>query len=133
LIKRTGCWHQDVIDAPMLGLIDLAKTDVTLNLTRQDKRLRFPAFWDRGHDYMPDEDNGGNGELGLQKMLMQCDGSRILLLPAWPKEWSVNFKLNAPYNTTVEGIVKNGKILKIKVTPESRRKDIIIFNNKTSM
>ncbi|MDP4290848.1 MAG: DUF5703 domain-containing protein [Bacteroidota bacterium] len=133
LIKRTGCWHQDVIDAPMLGLTDLAKTDVTLNLTRQDKRLRFPAFWDRGHDYMPDEDNGGNGELGLQKMLMQCDGSRILLLPAWPKEWSVNFKLNAPYNTTVEGIVKNGKILKIKVTPESRRKDIVIFNNKAAM
>ena len=130
LIKRTGCWHQDVIDAPMLGLTDLAKTDVTYNLTRQDKRLRFPAFWDRGHDYMPDEDNGGNGELGLQKMLMQCDGGRILLLPAWPKEWIANFKLNAPYNTTVEGDVKDGKIFNLKVTPESRRKDIVIFNNK---
>lgn len=127
LIKRTGCWHQDVIDAPMLGLTDLAKTDVTYNLTRQDKRLRFPAFWDRGHDYMPDEDNGGNGELGLQKMLMQCDGSRILLLPAWPKEWTANFKLNAPYNTTVEGEVKNGKILNMKVTPENRRKDVTIY------
>ena len=128
LIKRTGCWHQDVIDAPMLGLTALAKTDVTYNLTRQDKRLRFPAFWERGHDYMPDEDNGGNGELGLQKMLMQCDGSRILLLPAWPKEWTADFKLNAPFNTTVEGVVKNGQILDLKVTPEIRRKDVIIYN-----
>jgi alpha-L-fucosidase 2 len=126
LIKRTGCWHQDVVDAPMLGLTELAKKDVTSNLTLKDKRLRFPAFWDRGHDYMPDEDNGGNGELGLQKMLIQCDGKRILLLPAWPKEWTASFKLNAPYNTIVEGQVENGKIVRMRVIPESRSKDIVI-------
>ena len=28
---------------------------------------------------------------------------QILLLPAWPNEWDVDFKLHAPYKTTLEG------------------------------
>ena len=128
MIKRTGCWHQDVVDAPMLGLTELSKKYVTTNFTTFDKRLSFPAFWDRGHDYMPDEDNGGQAESGLQKMLMQCDGQRILLIPAWPKEWNVTFKLWAPLNTTVEGRVENGKVLDLKVFPESRLKDVVIYD-----
>ena len=125
--KRTGCWHQDVVDAPILGLTELSKKYVTTNFTTFDKRLSFPAFWDRGHDYMPDEDNGGQAESGLQKMLMQCDGKRILLIPAWPIEWAVSFKLSAPYNTTVEGRVENGKVLDLKVLPESRLKDVVVY------
>ncbi len=128
LNKRTGCWHQDVVDAPMLGLTDLAKKDVTTNFTTFDPRLRFPAFWARGHDYMPDQDNGGQGELGLQKMLIQCDGRKILLLPAWPAEWSADFKFCAPFNTTVEGRVEGGKLTILKVTPESRRADVVIYS-----
>jgi hypothetical protein len=77
---------------------------------------------------MPDEDNGGNGELGLQKMLIQCDGRKILLLPAWPKEWSADFKLHAPFNTTVEGRVEGGKIMNLEVNPESRRVDVEIHS-----
>ena len=127
LNKRTSCWHQDVVDAPLLGLTDQAKKDVTTNFTTFDKRLRFPAFWARGHDYMPDQDNGGHGELGLQKMLIQCDGRKILLLPAWPKEWSADFKFAAPFNTTVEGRVEGGKLINLKVTPESRRADVEIY------
>lgn len=128
LIKRTGCWHQDVIDAPMLGLREESKRNVTKNFTTFDKNLSFPAFWERGHDYMPDEDNGGQGQTGLQKMLMQCDGQRILLLPAWPTEWNASFKLNAPQNTTVEGRVENGKVLDLKVFPETRLKDVVIYD-----
>jgi hypothetical protein len=59
-------------------------------------------------------------------MLMQCEGDRILLLPAWPKDWDVSFKLHAPKATTVEGVIKDGKIESLKVIPESRRKDVVI-------
>lgn len=127
LIKRSGCWHQDPIDEAFLGLSDQAKKDVTFNLTNSDPKLRFPAFWVRGHDYMPDEDNGGNGQLGLQKMLMQCDGKKILLLPAWPKEWNADFKLYAPFQTTVEGHVEQGKVTGLKVSPQNRLNDIKIW------
>ena len=108
--REKGCWNQDPIQAAMLGYADVAKDYVHFALTRKEPRLKFPAFWARQHDYEPDEDNGGNGENGLQKMLMQTDGRKILLVPAWPKGWDADFKLHAPYNTTVQGRVVNGKV-----------------------
>ena len=55
-------------------------------------------------------DNGGAGQSILQLMLMQCDGRRIQLLPAWPADWNATFKLHAPFQTTVEGTVTGGKL-----------------------
>ncbi|RVU00821.1 hypothetical protein EOD41_09290 [Mucilaginibacter limnophilus] len=123
--KDKGCWHQDPIQAAMIGYADVAKDYVTFALTRKQPNLKFPAFWATGHDYAPDEDNGGNGEHGLQQMLMQTDGKKIMLLPAWPKGWDAEFKLNAPYKTTVQGKVKDGKLIDLVVSPASRKADVI--------
>jgi len=48
------------------------------------------------------------------------------LLGAWPQTWDVRFKLYAPHNTTVEGTVVEGKVEKLAVLPESRKKDVVI-------
>jgi hypothetical protein len=48
------------------------------------------------------------------------------LLPAWPLEWDVDFKLHAPRSTMVEVSLRNGKIIELKVTPESRRADVVL-------
>ncbi len=61
-----------------------------------------------------------------QAMLMQTDGEKIFLLPAWPADWDCEFKLHAPHKTTVEGRVRGGKVVDLKVTPESRRKDVVL-------
>ena len=53
-------------------------------------------------------------------------GDKIYILPTWPKEWDVDFKLHAPYKTVVEVKARSGKITELKVTPASRRKDIIV-------
>ena len=63
--------------------------------------------------------------IGLQEMLLQTDGRKIFLFPAWPAHWNVHFKLYAPYATTVEATLKNGKLTELIVQPETRRKDII--------
>jgi hypothetical protein len=63
----------------------------------------------------------------LESMLMQYDDRRIQLLPAWPNDWTADFKLHAPYRTTVEAHVENGKIARLKVTPKSRAKDVVIL------
>jgi alpha-L-fucosidase 2 len=128
--RAKGCWVQDPIQAAMLGEADVAKDYVSFALTRKSPDLKFPAFWATGNDYHPDEDNGGNGENGLQQMLMQADGKKIILLPAWPNEWDADFKLNAPYNTTVEGKVIKGKLLNLKVTPASRLADVVDMTKK---
>jgi alpha-L-fucosidase 2 len=128
--RSKGCWVQDPIQAAMIGDAAVAKDYVSFALTRKDPTLKFPAFWVKGNDYMPDQDNGGNGENGLQQMLMQADGKKIMLLPAWPKGWDADFKLNAPYNTTVEGKVLNGKLTNLKVIPASRLTDVIDMSKK---
>jgi alpha-L-fucosidase 2 len=128
--REKGCWVQDPIQAAMLGQADVAKQYVSFALTRKEPGLKFPAFWAVGHDYTPDEDNGGNGENGLQQMLMQTNGKKILLLPAWPKEWDAVFKLNAPYQTTVEGKVVHGKLINLVVTPAARAVDVIDMSDR---
>ena len=85
---------------------------------------RFPAMW-VGFDSIPDQDHGVNILTTVQNMLLQADGNKIYVLPAWPKNWNVSFKLHAPSNTTVEGVVKAGKLEKLIVTPASRTKDVV--------
>ena len=58
---------------------------------------------------------------------MQTGGEQIYLLPAWPGDWDVDFKLHAPYRTTVEGTVKNGRLVKTTVSPRSRSQDVIVM------
>jgi hypothetical protein len=117
-------WKQDYIWAARLGLTDEAKRLALLKLGNSGRR--FPAFWGPGFDWVPDHNWGGSGMIGLQEMLMQVEGKKIYLFPAWPREWNVHFKLHAPYNTTVEGIFKNGKLEKLIVTPNSRKIDVIL-------
>ena len=121
-----GCWSQMATQAAYLGLAEQAREKVTFHLTRKDKPQRFPAFWAKGHDYTPDEDNGGNGLHALQTMLLQTDGGKLRLLPAWPKGWNVRFKLHAPQQTIVEGVVEGDKLVSWKVTPEARKADVIL-------
>jgi len=117
-------WKQDNIWAARLGLTKEA-ADLCVKKLRDSGR-RFPAFWGPGFDWTPDHNWGGSGAIGLQEMLMQTTDKRISLLPAWPKDWDVEFKLHAPQQTVVEAKVKEGKIVSLKVTPESRRRDVVV-------
>ena len=109
----------------LLGLSDVAQHEVIANFTAFGGQ-RFKWFWKPGHDWIPDMDNGGAGMEILQLMLMQCDGKRIQLLPAWPTNWSADFKLLAPNRTTIQGKVSAGKITDLHVTPAERQKDVIV-------
>jgi hypothetical protein len=57
-------------------------------------------------------------------MLVQSFEDSILLLPAWPKNWSVKFKLHLPKKTVVEGFVDQGIMKSFEITPSNRKKDI---------
>jgi len=116
-------WKQDNIFAARLGLIKDAKELILMKL--KDSGRRFPAFWGPGFDWVPDHNWGGSGMIGLQEMLLQSHEDKVYLFPAWPKEWDVHFKLHAPQQTVIEGVFKNGTLESLKVSPESRRKDVI--------
>jgi hypothetical protein len=117
-------WGYDGNIAACLGLADEAARILMRKCADSHPAYRFPATWSPNWDWVPDQNHGGNLMETAQLMLMQCEGDKIALLPAWPKEWDVNFKLHAPMQTTVECEFRKGKIIKLVVQPESRRKNI---------
>ena len=117
-------WTQDGMGAATLGLADQAKADILAKSQNSHPNFRFPAMWGPNFDWLPDQDHGSNLMTVLQYMVMQSSGDTIYLLPAWPKEWNVSFKLHAPKNTVIEGVYHDGKMQSLVVTPESRRKDV---------
>lgn len=135
-VKGHSCWYQTGVFAARLGMAKEAAEDVLIR-TGKSTRLRvvdfpgryfrFPGFFSSPHDWCPDYDGAGNMANTLQEMLIhQGGGNSIMILPAWPEHWDASFKLHAPGQTTVELEYKGGKLLKLEVTPESRRKDIVL-------
>jgi hypothetical protein len=125
LFHSGKCWSQDGIEAAILGLTEEARKVAAQEFTTYGNQ-RFHWFWAKSNDWIPDMDNGGAGMCTLQSMLMQCDGKRIQLLPAWPESWTADFKLHAPLQTIIEGRVEHGKLTNLKVTPPERRKDVVV-------
>jgi len=115
-------WQQNCIQAALLGLADKAKTMVTARAAATATGYRFPGLFGPNYDWTPDQNHPSGMVIAVQRMLMQCDGDKIALLPAWPADWNASFKLHAPKVTTIESRVEKGAIIELKVTPESRRK-----------
>jgi alpha-L-fucosidase 2 len=120
-------WQQDGIQAAYLGLRDEASRIVLDNFNTKHEGSRFPAFWGPNYDWVPDQDHGSVNIRALQNMLIQTDGKKIMLFPAWPANWDVDFRLHAPHNTIVEGKLENGEVVKLKVNPQSREEDIEVY------
>lgn len=128
LDKGHNGWRQDDTFMAFLGLARQAREYLVSRAATKDKNARFPAFWGPNFDWTPDQTHGGNLMMTLQTMLMQCEDDKILLFPAWPKDWDVDFKLHAPYNTTIKGILRCGKLETLTVTQNERKKDVVVMD-----
>ena len=123
--KGVISWQQNAIFCAKLGLKKEA-AELTIQKMKDSGR-RFPTWWGPGYDWTPDHNWGGSGMIGLQEMIMQCDGNNIYIGAGLPDDWNVKFKLCAPQNTIVEGHISKGKVINLIVTPEYRKKDVIFM------
>jgi hypothetical protein len=119
-------WGYDSNAAALLGLTPEAARILKVKIANSHPAYRWPATWGPNFDWLPDQCHGGNLMATIHLMLLQHHDDKILLLPAWPADWDVSFKLHAPGQTTVECAFRNGRIQQLTVTPESRRKDLVI-------
>ena len=129
LDKGNFGWRQDDIFMAYLGLTEQARRYLVGRARKHDPKMRFPAFWGPNYDWTPDQCHGSVLMKTFQSMLLQADpySRKLYILPAWPKDWNVDFKLHAPYRTVIEGSVRNGRLKALKVSPAERKKDIVIF------
>ncbi len=123
--RGSSGWRQDDIFMAYLGLADQAQEYLVSRARKHDSRSRFPAFWGPNYDWVPDQDHGGILMKALQSMLIQTEGKKIFLAPAWPKQWNVQFRLHAPYRTVLQGRIRDGRIESLEVTPRERMQDIV--------
>ena len=129
MFPDTGGWRQDAVQAALLGLTEQAAFFVGKNCTNgSNLPAPFKGFWGPNYDWAPDFCHGSVTQLALQTMLVQTVGEKILLFPAWPADrWNVTFKLHVTGQTTVEGELQDGALVHLTVTPESRRKDVVVL------
>lgn len=122
-------WMPNIANAASIGAAEEAGQLAIDKLSDKNAQVRFPAFFGPGHDWLPDHNHGGSAMTGLQEMLLAAEprpDGKIHLLPAWPKDWDVNFKLHAPGRTVIECDYAGGKICSLKVEPAARAQDLVL-------
>lgn len=111
-----------------LGLADDAGKAAIAGLADAAASARFPLI--RGAaDAGPDLAALAAGMAGVNAMLIASEPDpkgRIFLLPAWPRNWDVTFRVRAPGGTLVDGTVASGKLVRLVTTPVERRDDIVL-------
>lgn len=133
LTRSDSGWNQNVMTAALLGnTATAAKYLVARARTPLAGGYRFPGFAPREQDAAPSGDQYAVFATALQYMLIQRTDDvedSVLLLPAWPCEWDVNFTVSAPKLTTITGGVTDG-VLHYSVTPASRASAVRESYNK---
>ena len=86
-------WTQSGQEAARLGLTDDAVEALLVKVNNSNPAFRFPAYWGPNYDWTPDQNHGGNLMTTLQDMVLQTYDGKDYILPAFPDDWGVKFKL----------------------------------------
>ena len=95
--------------------------------------MRSRAFaWGGVCGHPPAAEQMNNANTALQFMLLQPgddgDAASVVVFPAWPCSWEVDFKLAAPLNTTVAVRYSKGKLERFVVEPAERKAAVSFAN-----
>jgi hypothetical protein len=121
-------WEQDDIMMAYLGLVEQAKENIVKRASNVQPGSIFPAFWVHNLNWAPCQDHGSVLMIAMQRMLLQSNGNTIIVMPCWPKDWDVNFKLWVGKNTYVHGEYNSGHFKSLEAFPEKRSDDMIVWN-----
>lgn len=127
LVRGETGWRQDGQQAARLGLTEEVRSNLLVKIQNKHPRHRFPAYWGPNFDWTPDQDNGGNLLMTVQDMVVQSYGNTVYVLPAFPKDWDVSFRLCTFGKNTVSGEYRQGKwIHKPSLEKKSKQKIRIV-------
>ncbi|MCY2990176.1 MAG: DUF5703 domain-containing protein [Planctomycetota bacterium] len=119
------CWTHDQLGWVMAGNTRETAAGLIRRFRWATTALRFPVYGNETTDGIPDLDHFGCGAIALQRMLVQEGQGKIFLLPAWPAEWDVDFKLHLEGGAVLTGTVKDGKLLTWDCTA-NRKANVVV-------
>ncbi len=125
IYKQDISWNSNGIQAACLGLTLEARESVIRRFCANSSYARFPAFWGPRFDWIPDQDHGNVAALTLQLMCMQEVDNTLLILPAWPEDWSVSYQLHAQGKSTILGNYQPGSEPQV-TCPDARKAKILL-------
>ena len=120
------CWTQDQIGWACAGNVKEAAAGLVRRFRAASAAVRFPLYGNDVTDGVPDFDHFGSGSIALQRMLAQEGNGKIFLLPAWPAEWDLDFKLHLEGGVVLTGTVTDGTIVRWDCTPAARKADVVV-------
>ncbi len=127
-----SCWTQDQIDWAYAGNAAEAADGLLHRFRVASTQCRFPLYGKEGPDACPDFDHFGAGSTAFQRMLIQESDGKILLLPAWPANWDVDFKQHVSGGAVISGKVVDGELVNWDIEPASRRNEVVVYQLQKS-
>ena len=130
-----GGTRYDAQDSAILGNAQAALGYIIPRVLHQGtcEGSSFPGYLARDPaDGAPQVESNGIVAVTLQKMLLQTDGERILLFPAWPRGIYVDTKLHVPAAAgrdaaTLRIVTRQGEVEVLEVDPVYRKADVIVL------
>lgn len=102
-------WARDCQEAAILGMTEEAKDELLIRIENKNAAFKFPTYFGPNFDWVPDQDHGGNLMTSIQDLVIQSYDGKVYLLPAFPKDWDVQFRFAVPGEASVWGNYKGGK------------------------
>ena len=102
-------WHYEPIVGAKLGNTEHCARILRSNAAFQNVNMRCPGMFGPAYDSVPDIDHAATLALLLQTMLLNRNGKKVSVFPAFPANWNVRFRLWLDSDTWIEGSRENGK------------------------
>ena len=86
---------------------------------------RFPRFWGADFSELPEENAGIDTLIDtLRSLLIASTGKRVCVLPGWPLDRDVAFRVNSENGLGIEVAYTGGKLERLEVHPKQRTSDV---------
>ena len=86
---------------------------------------RFPGFWGSDFSRLPPAKNGLDTFVAsLSSMLIEPTGKRLCVLPGWPVERDIAFRIDSITGLGVEMVYQGGEIKRLEVYPKQRTSEV---------
>lgn len=129
VMQRRALGQPSVTLLASLGFADEAGQALLASWGEGQAQENFPYLIGSATRGTPDFVRAGDAMAGLHAMLVAAEPNaegRIFLLPAWPKNWDVTFRLRVPGNTQIDAVIEGGVIRSLVINPVARRDQVVV-------